>query len=160
MLHSSLKLFFLSALCTRCCVSLHFALCLRQVEKDTPTVFPAVTVCNLSPMPRVDALKDHPTWGVFIQVETSFNDSNGRVCQASLSLARVDGFFFCYHLFRKKCIYRLLCDIAWPKWHVVFIVRKPRFSQMMYEKFAKIVRLIWKYHVTLFISLFVSISLI
>ncbi|XP_042891938.1 uncharacterized protein LOC122266299 [Penaeus japonicus] len=48
----------------------------RSVEKDTPTVFPAVTVCNLSPMPRVDALKDHPTWGVFIQVETSFNDSN------------------------------------------------------------------------------------
>ncbi|XP_069984149.1 uncharacterized protein [Penaeus vannamei] len=47
-----------------------------MVEKDTPTVFPAVTVCNLSPMPRVDALKDHPTWGVFIQVETSFNNSN------------------------------------------------------------------------------------
>ncbi|XP_037781323.1 low-density lipoprotein receptor-related protein 1-like [Penaeus monodon] len=48
----------------------------RSVEKDTPTVFPAVTVCNLSPMPSVDALKEHPTWGVFIQVETSFNNSN------------------------------------------------------------------------------------
>nr|XP_053638313.1 uncharacterized protein LOC128692952 isoform X1 [Cherax quadricarinatus] len=39
------------------------------VEEERTVLFPAVTLCNLNPLPRKDKLHDHPVYGAFVQVE-------------------------------------------------------------------------------------------
>ncbi|XP_069969679.1 uncharacterized protein [Penaeus vannamei] len=45
----------------------------RKVVVETNVVFPAVTVCNLSPLPRSPALADHPLWAPFMDVEDCYS---------------------------------------------------------------------------------------
>ncbi|XP_042857067.1 low-density lipoprotein receptor-related protein 1-like [Penaeus japonicus] len=40
----------------------------RKVVVETNVEFPALTLCNLSPLPRSPALADHPLWAPFIDV--------------------------------------------------------------------------------------------
>ncbi|XP_047498817.1 degenerin deg-1-like [Penaeus chinensis] len=40
----------------------------RKVVVETNVMFPAVTVCNLSPLPRSPALADHPLWAPFMDI--------------------------------------------------------------------------------------------
>ncbi|XP_068221346.1 uncharacterized protein [Palaemon carinicauda] len=45
-----------------------------QAEDGRYVTFPGVTICTLSPLPRTNALKEHPMWGTFIAVE-NFNST-------------------------------------------------------------------------------------
>ncbi|XP_042865706.1 uncharacterized protein LOC122249150 isoform X2 [Penaeus japonicus] len=44
-----------------------------SVEEAVSTEFPAVTVCNLNPLPNKEKLKDHPLWGAFIRIEKDYS---------------------------------------------------------------------------------------
>ncbi|KAK3869267.1 hypothetical protein Pcinc_025414 [Petrolisthes cinctipes] len=44
------------------------------VEEDTIAEFPAVTVCNLNPLPARQQLTEHPMWGAFVALEENNKD--------------------------------------------------------------------------------------
>ena len=49
---------------------------------------PAVTVCNLSPLPATPALDSHPTWGAFLALQETATNPGDFANQADHSHAR------------------------------------------------------------------------